>query len=81
MHGGMEPDVALAAVHCADPRGGCHVDAIGQAGHLVRPIPAHISISTALLISPQALLVPSQTNYCYVGHDRIAIYCVLCMSV
>ena len=29
MHGCMERDVALAAVHCADPRGCCHVDAIG----------------------------------------------------
>lgn len=40
MHGSMQLDVALASMHHALPRGGRHADAIGQAGHLLRPIPA-----------------------------------------
>lgn len=40
MHGSMQLDIALGTMHHALPGGCRHADAIGQAGHLLRPIPA-----------------------------------------
>lgn len=62
MHGGMQLDVALGAVHSSLPGCRSHVDAIGQAGHLLRPIPAHRSCHTHRCISCARLLFDEQVT-------------------
>ena len=70
MHGSMQLDIALGAMHHALPGGCSHADAVSQAGHLLWPISAEHKRHLLMLHQPcNSCTLMGQHQHCVPGNS------------